>query len=419
MLTSKMDLDKASSAALEESSSAGPYWQMMYFGIAGFFFWSILIIQMPMIDKYFGGPEVAFYVTVAYGLTSNCFRLFYVWYAANTKTSQAIQMRNLIILGGSLTALFMIAYPIAMAVLGTDKEHAGYWIGVSLAGVVGLWTSLLVNAGFGLMSMAPSKSANFFLTGQTVIGVLTWPLLILLRLVVIKATGEVNDRTDLIVASLSFSIAATVVAGSIPLYLFKTRHHPVFAKSLLHDTVALKSSPKSNWGDMKEVFWIIMTPAVCAWLCGVGTWCVFPGQVSRWNPSTENAFESAIYRSFLLYMFSIAEMIGRSSPQLIPKLLALSNQFLWTFTVGRCLVFIPIFILTSKCIPELFSYDAFRLVLVILFGFVNGANFATCNMIAPRRIEPALKMHAGTLLSLVAINGKFMGTLFGLALKYI
>ncbi len=87
--------------------------------------------------------------------------------------------------------------------------------------------------------------------------------------------------------------------------------------------------------------------------------------------------------------------------------------------MGRCLVLIPLFIMTSKATIGFLAYDWFRLILVILFGLINGANFAMANMIAPRRIEPGLKMHSGTLLSLVAINGKFTGTLLGLALKYI
>jgi hypothetical protein len=390
--------------------SSGPYWQMMYIGIAGFFFWTLLIIQTPTIDKFFGGPEVVFYVTVAYGLTSNLFRVFYVWYAARTKTSQADQMRNLIVIGASLTAIFMIGYPIAMALLGTDNDERGFWTAIFLAGLVGLWTSLIVNAGFGLMSMAPAKSANFFLTGQTVIGVLTWPFLIILRLAVTRIANEVSDRTDLITAAISFSVAAAVVAGIIPLYLFKTRHHSVFAQASIHG---------SNWSDIKKVFRLIRTPALCAWICGVGTWCVFPGQVSRWHPSTKDTFDTPLYRSFLVYMFSIAEMIGRASPQLFPNMLKVSDLYLWIFTVGRCCVLIPIFIMTSKASTGFLANDWFRLVLVVLFGLVNGANFSTSNMIAPRRIQAGLKMHAGTLLSLVAINGKFTGTLLGLALKYI
>ncbi len=221
-------------------------------------------------------------------------------------------------IGASLTAFFMLGYPIAMALLGTENDEEGFWVAIWLAGMVGLWTSLIVNAGFGLMSMAPAKSANFFLTGQTVIGVLTWPFLILLRLAVTRIAGESNNRTDLIIAAISFTVAAAVVAGSVPMYLMKTRHHPVFAQSYVSG---------SNWEDIKMVFRAIRTPALCAWICGIGTWCVFPGQVSRWHPSAKDSYDTALYRSFLVYMFSIAEMIGRSSPQIFPKMLKVSDFF--------------------------------------------------------------------------------------------
>lgn len=400
-------------------SPSGPYLQMAYYAVAGFSFWAILMIQLPMIDKYFGGPDVVFYVTFAYGLSSNLIRVYLLWYGARTKSSQARQMQHLIIYGSALTALFLIAYPISMVLLGTDNGRIGFWVAIVLSAMVGLWNSLLMNAGFNLMSLAPEKSASFFLLAQTATGVVTWPLIMLTRFLV-DLTTRAGDQTDLIVAAISFSIAACVVAGCVPLYLKKTRNHIVFINVLGPDacvTPAVSPSALSNNTQLKQVFKAIQTPALCVWMCGVLTFCVFPSQVSRWFPLGE--FETAIYRSFLIYMFSVNDTIGRTLPRLFPKVVGMSDKIFWTFTIGRGALLAPLFLVSSKTVSDLFSFDWFRLVLIITFAVTNGVNFATCNICGPKRVQTADKIHAGTILSLMAVNGVFIGTLLGIGLKQI
>jgi len=408
----------------------GPYWQMVYYAVSGFFFWAILMVQLPMIDDYFGGPEVVFYIIFAYGLASNLIRVYLLWYGSSTKSSQACQMRNLIIYGSALVSITMLFYPISMALMGTDQPRLGFWVGVTLASLMGLWVSLLMNAGFNLMSLAPEKSASFFLLGQTATGIVTWPLLLLLRFLVEKAGG--GAKTNLYVAAISFSSAAVVVAGTIPLYLLKTRHHAVFAAVLLDRESPLKSeemdvesakpqTPKitQTLDRIKSVFFTIMTPAICAWMAGAITFSVFPSQLSRWFPHTPDQYETAVYRSFLSYTFSIADMVGRMLPRFIPGLLKMSDKLFWILTPIRGVIFIPMFLFSSKQTAELFTFDWFRLVLILGFGITGGANFSAVNMVAPKRIQQADKLHAGTILSLMAINGVFVGTLIGLGLKYI
>ena len=420
--TSKaLSVSIASTVSEPIRAPTGPYWQMAYYAVAGFFFWAILIIQLPMIDRYFGGNDVVFYITFAYGVSSNVIRVFLLWYGARTKSSQGTQMRNLVIIGSSLTAFSMIAYPISMAIMGTENGHVSVWIAIFLSAKVGLWNSLLMNAGFNLMSLAPEKSANFFLLAQTFTGVVTWPLLILLRYIVTSAGG--GAQTDLIVAFISFSLASAVVVGCIPLYLFKTRHHVVFV-NVLGPTASraptpeiFRDSPNSGLAHMASVFKTILTPAMTVWLCGLVTFSVYPSQISRWFPSGD--FEVSVYRSFLAYCFAICDTIGRTLPRFIPQLLKASDKFFWILTVSRAFVFIPLFLLCSKTVAAFFANDWARLCIIIAFATSNGVNFSTPNMIGPRRVETADKIHAGTILSLMAVNGVFVGTLLSLGLKVI
>ena len=57
--------------------------------------------------------------------------------------------------------------------------------------------------------------------------------------------------------------------------------------------------------------------------------------------------------------------------------------------------------------------DEFRLALIVVFGVANGANFSAVNMVAPKRIQQAEKMHVGTLLTLMAVDGNLSEHLSG------
>jgi hypothetical protein len=405
---------------VEEKQEVGPYWQMVYYAVVGFMFWAILMIQIPFIDKYFGGPSVVFYLTFAYGLSSNVTRVFLVIHAAKTTASRSTQMKNLIIFGSLFTALTMSGFPLSMVILNTDNGHISFWVCIVLAGLMGVWNSLLMNAGFALMSMAPDKSATFFLLGQTMTGVVSWPLIVLLRLVVTSLVGD-PQSTDYCVAIATLSIAALIPLGTMPLYLFKTRFHPVFAQTLSspHNIdMLVRRAP--TFGALYAVFKAMLIPVICGWLCGLITFAVYPSQVSLWSPSVEDApYDASLYRSFLLYMFSVSETVGRALFRVFPKLQQISDKLLFNATVLRGIVFIPLMILSSKHIPKIFAFDGFRLVVILLLGLSNGANFGLASFIGPKRISAADKMHAGTILSFTAVNGLFVGSMIGIGFKHI
>ena len=123
-----------------------------------------------MIDKYFCGPEVVFYITFVYGLSSNLVRLYLLWYGSRTKKSQARKMRDSVVYGSALVSVTMLLYPVSMALIGTENSTLGFSVGIILTTFMGLWVSLLMNHGFNLMSLAPEKSASFFLLGRQQMG---------------------------------------------------------------------------------------------------------------------------------------------------------------------------------------------------------------------------------------------------------
>jgi hypothetical protein len=282
--------------------------------------------------------------------------------------------------------------------------------------MMGIFNSLLMNAGFALMSMSPEKSATFFLLGQTMTSVVVWPAIIALRAVIAAMGGR--DQTDYIVACVSLTFAGLVTMGALPLYKYKTRHHSVFSHLI---------GPCSSWtiitplsgNPILVVLKAVFIPALASWLCGVFTFAVFPSQVSLWVPfqGADAPYQAPLFRSFLIYMYSVADTFGRALPRIWSTLQLLSDRAFMIGTVLRGLVFVPLTLLSSSKIADALTYDWFRLLLLLAFGAANGANFALANMFGPRRVEACDKMTVGTILSFSAINGLLVGSLIGIGLK--
>jgi hypothetical protein len=230
-------------AVATTKAPSGPYWQMVYYAVAGFFFWSILMVQIPFVKNYLGGQRVIFYITFSYGLSSNLIRLFLIWYYAKFPQSTAIRVADLVKYGSTLTAITMAGFPVSMTLLGTTNPTIGFWICIALTSCMGIFNSLLMNAGFGLMSIAPEKSATFFLLGQTTTSVIAWPIILVLR-VIIRSIGASEEQTNYTVAVATLSFAAIFCLGVIPLYFLKTKNHPVFRHLLVVSEI-----PKAGAGD--------------------------------------------------------------------------------------------------------------------------------------------------------------------------
>jgi hypothetical protein len=311
----------------------------------------------------------------------------------------------------------MAGFPISMRLLGTGHPEIGFWVCIGLTTCMGLFNSLLMNAGFALMSIAPEKSATFFLLGQTTTSVIAWPIILVLRIIV-RATGATEHETNYMVAIITLSFAAIFCLGTIPLYFLKTKFHPVFRHLLLNPA---HDQPLEQQADsMVDVFKKVFAPVMCGWSASVITFCVYPSQAGIWIPSmTDPPFTDEVYQSFMMYMFSVSDTVGRAVPRWIKRLQQISNRQFITATLLRGVVFIPLFLLSTHHIWFVLSSDTFRLVMVLLFGLSNGINFNLSNMLAPPLVEEEDKMNVGTLLSFGAINGLFVGSLIAIGLVQI
>ncbi len=81
---------------------------------------------------------------------------------------------------------------------------------------------------------------------------------------------------------------------------------------------------------------------------------------------------------------------------------------------------IPLFILSAKFddTNSILAQDWFRVILMFCFSFSMGINYSLGNAIAPMKFDsPDDKYTVGVILSFVAMNGLFVGSLVGIGFK--
>jgi hypothetical protein len=406
---------------LEVPTGDGPYMQMVYYAVVGFLFNTLVVTQLPLISEYYGGSTVLFYILFFYGGTSNIIRVYLLWHYSRFPASTAERLSKLIHVGSIFTALTLFLYPISMTLLGKSKGDTGFWICLGLAALAGISNSLLINAGFTFMSLAPRKSAHFFLLGQGALQVVSWPLLMILHIIVDKLGG--GQDTNYIVAMLTLCAAGVVTLGAIPLYRCQTRHHAVFAPVLLDYTINqtnLDGSEPSQFRILLAVFRKIMIPATCGWIATLFTFMMYPSQISAWFPHDGSAapYRTDQYQSFMIYIFAVADTIGRFVSKFISPTSLLSGPKFFALTCIRGIVLCPLILLSSMKIPEVLTIDWVRLILIIAFGFSFGINYSLATMMAPGKVESKDRMTVGTILSFVIINACFIGAMIGIGLKH-
>ena len=384
---------------------------MMFYGISAVLFWSILLIQIPFISNYFGGVAVLFWVPLMYGLASNISRVVLMYFHSSTKGSTGSKLAQLVHWGASFTALGMFLFPVAMAAIGVDHPDIGFWICMAITAMVGFFNSFLVTGGFALMSIAPKGSGQFFLLGLTATGVVTWPFMMLLRLVTESAGA--GDNTSFIVAIVSLVVTGVLCLSAVPVYKFCTSVNPFFRDQLV------RTPDQSVQAGLFATFRKVWLPVVTMWVSRVATFALYPGMIGLWTPVSD-AYSASEYQSFLIYMGPLSDTIGQLMYRYTRFFDRVGVKGLAVITVVRAAILIPLFLLSAKFdqTGSAISSDGFRCFLMFLFSFSMGINYSIGNAIAPQMVSSTEeKFTVGVILSFAAMNGLFVGSLVGIGFK--
>ena len=390
---------------------------MLFYGVSCVLFWSVFIMQLPFVAPYFGGVKVMFYVSMVYGLSSNISRVVLMMMHNRSTSLVSARIHRLVYLGASMTALGMFMFPICMAVLSKNHPTLSFWICLGITALVGAFNSLLVTGGFALMSLAPKGSGQFFLIGFTLTGIITWPFIVLLRLIS-EAAGTSGDSTTLVVSIISLSITGVLCLLSIVMYRFRTSKNPYFITQLESEGDAIIAGGRKN--GIIAIFRKIWSVVLSLWFTRVITFALYPGLIGLWTPHGSIPFAKSLYQSFLLYLGPVSDTIGQLVFRFTPLGNRLGERAMTFLTVGRGLILIPLFVLSAKFdeTNSVLAQDWFRVLLMFAFSFSMGINYSLGNALAPARFEsPDDKYTVGVILSFVAMNGLFIGSLVGIGFK--
>lgn len=402
-----------------EDSSWRTRLQMLFYGVSCVLFWSVFIMQLPFVASFFGGVKVMFYVSMVYGLSSNICRIVLMFTHNRSKSDVSSRINRLVYMGASMTALGMFLFPICMAVLSTDRPTISFWICLGITAMVGAFNSLLVTGGFALMSLAPGGSGQFFLIGFTLTGIISWPFIVGLRFLS-QAAGTTGDTTTLVVSIVSLSVTGILCLMSIPMYRYKTSRNPYLMSQLEQEGDAVISGGKKN--GIIPVFRKIWPIITALWFSRVITFALYPGLVGLWSPdSLFPASSKSLYQSFLLYLGPVSDTIGQVVYRFTPLSKLMGERALTILTIARGLVLIPLFFLSAKydeSTSSILAQDWFRIILMFSFSFSMGINYSLGNALAPLKFtSPDDKYTVGVILSFVAMNGLFVGSLVGIGFK--
>jgi hypothetical protein len=394
-------------------STLGTKAQMLFYGVACVLFWSVLLIQLPFIKDSFGGVPTIFYVPLVYGLASNVSRIVIMWFHSRSIHPTRTKLSHMIYSGAAVTALGMFSLPVALALLPTAPTSLGFWICMVITGVVGIFNSLLVSGGFALMALAPRGTGQFYLLGLTATGIVTWPLMMLLRHIAGKCGA--GDDTSFVVAAISLSLTGVLCLSAIAVYRWCTLRNAFFKDQL----EAQRTEP--DRAGLVATFRMIWVPTVALWWSRMATFALYPGMLGLWSPSS-SAYGKSEYQSFLIYMGPLSDTVG----QLVYRYSRLSRMIgvkgLVILTAVRSAVIIPLFLVSAwyDGSDSVVSADWFRCLLMFGFSFTMGINYSAGNAIAPRQVSSTdEKFTVGVILSFVAMNGLFVGSLVGVGFKQL
>ena len=388
--------------------------EMLFYGISCVLFWSVLLVQIPFISKFFGGIKVIFYVPMVYGMFSNLSRLFLIYLQFRKRISPATRLSTLVWLGAAFTASGMIAFPIVMAMIGEDHPDLGFFLCMLITALVGTFNSFLVTGGFSLMSLAPQGCGQFFLLGLTATGIITWPLMMFIRKIC-ESLGT-DTSTSFWVATITLTLTGVICLCTIPMYVFRTSKNVYFEEQLNAPILEVSQ------GGLFSTFRKIWASVISLWLSRVITFSLYPCMIGLWSPGSFS-FTTEVYRSFMIYLGPVSDTIGQLMYRYCGWFNRMGEKSLVVITVVRGVVLIPLFLMSAYYDGESFIFlasDAFRCALMFCFSCSMGINYSLGNALAPRQVGSVEeKMNVGVILSFVATNGLFVGSLVSIGFRSI
>ena len=381
-----------------------PGFGFLFFGMVGLLCFTYFIQVIGLLTSK-TRPAFASASTMVYGITSNLGQLIGIFFAPRASFGSRIWISCMML------AFTAVGYPIAI----NSHVPGGFYSGLGITACLGFSNAIIQSAGFGLAALVSEKAVNYLSLGQSVAGVLCWPLLLVLQYLFARA-GFSNERIDgrpSMVESASvltgFLVVAIVTLAMIPYYAFGLSDSEGVRRGLLQKTVS-NSSDKNARRSTIEIVGSTMPLAITVWMNMFVTFLVFPGTLIVMEPrmpniTGEKSFDAAV----LIFIFQLFDLVG--------KLLVVAGVRLsraQVIILSPCRIFIAGAMFAAAGNVWVLKYDISKILLVALLGATNGLILNCAMILGPTQVPRSEADVASYVMAFFLVNGILFGSLAAL-----
>ena len=340
-----------------------------------------------------------------FGMSSNLSQILVILFGAYV----SIQTR-IVVSCAALGAML-----IAMPVLAFTQFPFQMWIVYSVLFGMGFTVAILASAGFGLTGMCSVDIRRYFMLGNCLAGVTTWPLMlfveqILKRFFHMSPIRVVPDRPSSLENMSTLVVLSVAALGffiTIPYYVFGLARS-MCVEDALRKIKAGAALTGPDKGGIASTLMATLPMAVAVWNVMFVTFLALPDQMVSWKPSFDYPWDNSnTYQDMIIFMFNVFDVVGRF---LALQCITMTPAQVMVGSFGRWLL-IPFYFLATTGVA-FFGNDVFKLVLQAAFATTYGL-FLTWGMThGPTQsgLREEQADTAGYIMSFALDNGVFLGS---------
>ena len=401
-----MDIDEEKvglvSQAGEEKDDT-PKFGFLFFGLVSLFAFTYFIQVIGLLTSK-TLPIFASAATMIYGISSNLGQLFSIFVAYRMSFGRRIWISCFII---AMTCIF---YPSFI----NSHIPGGFFSGLLITIGLGFSNALIQSAGFGLAACVSDSAINYFSFGQSLAGIICWPLQIALHYFFAEIgfnTERINSRPSMVESwtiSVGFFIVAMTTLSMIPFFVFWLSSAPAVRRAFHKLSIAKTTGQPER--DFLVIFGDTLPLALSVWFVLFATFLVFPGVVLTMIPRFDK-FPGGrpFFSALLIFVFQVFDVLGKLFTLIG---VVLNPRQVKILSPTRILIALLIYL--SAADLTILKYDGMKIFLVAVLAFTNGALINSAMMHGPSQVRPAEADRAGYIMAFFLVNGILFGSLVSL-----
>ena len=424
----------ASAASVEEGrGSFGPPMTgmvplFMVLGVLTLAAWNFYLTAVGFFALWFPGFQWAFVASMTYQAMN------VIGTSVMVKIGQLVPFRPAYIASLTLQMIMILAMPM-LAFWSPEKADGenvtpsnwGFAMALMCCAVLGLAESCFTSLICGLAgSMGDPRLMGAIMAGQGIVGVVCPILMLSLKFL----SGDPMQWKYQVVFGFFGFCAGLQLLGIFLVRMVPASHQDTrppeanmvdVVRSFASSCASMDSARLlHNQRNVKEVLKDVMPQLSNIAVIFVVTFVVFPGVAASWAPQLEfftskGRLGQDWYTTFVVGIFQIFDVVGRSTPQALEKLGITAGRL--SIPVWMRCIFIPVFMLLQRYPNSLPApwQDYASFLAMALFAASNGWCSTLAMIYGPQQVQHPSEQHrAGVIMELGLILGIFAGSVLAL-----